>query len=38
VLNSYTANHPTLSARMAAVERALNEVKSKRSGKKALVP
>jgi len=38
VLNGYTANHPALPARMAAVERALNEVKSKRSGKKALMP
>jgi len=38
VLNGYSANHPALTARMAAVDRALNEVKVKRSGKKALVP
>jgi hypothetical protein len=38
VLNGYAANHPALPARMAAVERALNEVKVKRSAKKALVP
>ena len=38
VLNGYAANHPALPARLAAVERALNEVKNKRSGKKALMP
>jgi hypothetical protein len=38
VLNGYSANHPALTARMAAVDRALNEVKVKRSGKRALLP
>jgi len=38
VLNGYGANHPALAARLAAVDRALGEVKAKRSGKKALVP
>jgi hypothetical protein len=38
VLNGYTANHPALQARMAAVDRALSEVKNKRSSKKALMP
>jgi len=38
VLNGYSANHPALPARMAAIDRALGEIKAKRSGKKALVP
>jgi hypothetical protein len=38
VLNGYAANHPALPARLAAAEKAVAEVKSKRSGKKALVP
>jgi hypothetical protein len=38
VLNGYSANHPALPARLAAVDKALAEVKTKRSGKKALVP
>jgi hypothetical protein len=38
VLNGYSANHPALPARMAAVDKALGEIKAKRSGKKALMP
>ena len=38
VLNGYTANHPGMAARIAAVERALAEVRSKKSGNKPLVP
>lgn len=38
VLNGYSANHPALPARLAAVEKAVAEVKAKRSAKKPLVP
>ena len=38
VLNGYSANHPALPARLAAMDKALGEVKAKRSGKKALMP
>jgi hypothetical protein len=38
VLNGYTANHPAIAARAAAVDRAVAEVKAKKSGKKPLVP
>ncbi|QJE00868.1 M48 family metalloprotease [Massilia forsythiae] len=38
VLNGYGANHPALPARLAAVDKALGEIRSKRSGKKTLVP
>jgi predicted Zn-dependent protease len=38
VLNGYTANHPSLPARLAAVDKAVAEVKAKRSAKKPLVP
>ncbi len=38
VLNGYNANHPALPARLAAVEKALGEVKTKRAGKRALTP
>jgi hypothetical protein len=38
VLNGYSANHPSLPARLAAVDKAVAEVKAKRSAKKPLVP
>ncbi|MFL6672445.1 MAG: M48 family metalloprotease [Massilia sp.] len=38
VLNAYTANHPALPARLAAIEKAAAEIKGKRAAKKALVP
>ena len=38
VLNGYTANHPGMAARVAAVERALAEIRTKKSGNKPLVP
>jgi predicted Zn-dependent protease len=38
VLNGYSANHPALPQRLAAVDKALAEVKAKRGGKKALAP
>lgn len=38
VLNGYTANHPSVDARVAAINRAVAEVKAKRSSKKPLVP
>jgi hypothetical protein len=38
VLNGYTANHPAIAARAAAVDKAVAEVKAKKSGKKPLVP
>lgn len=38
VLNGYTANHPATPARVAAIDKAVAEVKAKKSGKKALVP
>ena len=38
VLNGYTANHPALDARVAAINKAVAEVKAKRAAKKPLVP
>jgi hypothetical protein len=38
VLNGYVANHPATSARLAALDKAEDEVKAKRAAKKALVP
>jgi hypothetical protein len=38
VLNGYSANHPALPQRLAAVEKATAEIKSKRSGKRPLLP
>ncbi|MDQ2820278.1 MAG: M48 family metallopeptidase [Pseudomonadota bacterium] len=38
VLNGYTANHPATNARVAALEKAADEVKAKRAAKKPLVP
>jgi hypothetical protein len=38
VLNGYTANHPGVEARAAAINKAVAEVKAKRSAKKPLVP
>jgi membrane-associated protease RseP (regulator of RpoE activity) len=38
VLNGYTANHPAIDARLAAINKAVAEVKAKRSAKKPLVP
>jgi hypothetical protein len=38
VLNGYTANHPGVEARAAAINKAVAEVKAKHSSKKPLVP
>jgi len=38
VLNGYSANHPALPARLAAVDKAVAEIKTRRAGKRALVP
>jgi hypothetical protein len=38
VLNGYSANHPAIAARLAAIEKAQAEIKAKKSGKKPLVP
>lgn len=38
VLNGYTANHPAVDARVAAINKAVAEVKAKRSAKKPLTP
>ncbi|MGZ5202046.1 MAG: M48 family metalloprotease [Telluria sp.] len=38
VLNGYTANHPATDARVAAINKAVAEVKAKHSAKKPLVP
>jgi membrane-associated protease RseP (regulator of RpoE activity) len=38
VLNGYTANHPAIDARIAAINKAVAEVKAKHSAKKPLVP
>jgi hypothetical protein len=38
VMNGYNAHHPALAARVAAVEKAVAEVKAKRAAKKPLVP
>jgi hypothetical protein len=38
VLNGYNANHPSITARMAAIEKAQAEIKSAKKAKKALVP
>jgi hypothetical protein len=38
VLNGYVANHPGTTTRVAAIEKAMAEVKTKQGGKKPLVP
>ncbi|WP_198120696.1 M48 family metallopeptidase [Massilia rhizosphaerae] len=38
VLNAYSANHPALPQRLAAVEKAIAEIKAKRSAKRPLLP
>jgi hypothetical protein len=38
VLNGYTANHPAVDARVAAINKAVAEAKAKRAAKKPLVP
>jgi hypothetical protein len=38
VLNGYTANHPALAPRLAAIDKASAEIRAKRAGKKPLVP
>jgi hypothetical protein len=38
VLNSYNAIHPNLAPRVAALDRAIADVKSKQAAKKPLVP
>ena len=38
ILNGYTANHPSMAARVAAIDKALAEIRTKRSGNKPLVP
>jgi hypothetical protein len=38
VLNGYTANHPGLDGRIAAINKTVAEVKAKRSARKPLVP
>jgi hypothetical protein len=38
VLNGYTANHPSTAARVAALEKAEDEVKARRAAKKPLLP
>jgi hypothetical protein len=38
VLNGFSANHPALAQRLAAIDKANAEVKAKRSGKKPLLP
>jgi len=38
VLNGYTANHPATAVRVAAIEKAEDEIKAKRAAKKALLP
>jgi hypothetical protein len=38
VLNGYTANHPAVAARVAAIDKTAAEIKGKRAAKKPLVP
>ncbi len=38
ILNGYTANHPSTTQRIAAIDKTVTEVKAKKSGKKPLVP
>jgi membrane-associated protease RseP (regulator of RpoE activity) len=38
VLNGYTANHPGINVRLAAIQKTTGEIKAKRSAKKPLVP
>jgi predicted Zn-dependent protease len=38
VLNGYSANHPGLQARLAAIEKAHAEIRARKSAKKPLVP
>lgn len=38
VANGFTANHPSTAARLTAMELAIEDVKMKKAGKKALVP
>lgn len=37
-LNGHTANHPAVSARLAAIDRTVNEIKAKQASKRPLVP
>jgi len=37
-LNGYTANHPAVAARLAAMDRSVNEIKAKQASKRPLVP
>jgi predicted Zn-dependent protease len=38
VLNGYNANHPSITARMAAIEKTQAEIKSAKKAKKPLLP
>jgi predicted Zn-dependent protease len=38
VLNGYTANHPGIATRLAAIQKTAAEIKSKRAAKKPLLP
>ena len=38
ILNAYTANHPSTTQRIAAIDKAVAEVKAKKSARKPLVP
>jgi membrane-associated protease RseP (regulator of RpoE activity) len=38
VLNGYTANHPAVAARLAAMDRTVAEIKTKQAAKRPLVP
>jgi hypothetical protein len=38
VLNGHTANHPAVSARLAAIDRSVSEIKAKQASKRPLVP
>lgn len=38
VLNGYTANHPSMSARLAAIDKAAAEIRAKQSARKPLLP
>jgi len=38
VLNGHTANHPAVAARLAAMDRTVNDIKAKQAAKRPLVP
>jgi predicted Zn-dependent protease len=38
VLNGYSANHPSIAARLSAIEKTQAEIKAKKSARKPLVP